>query len=164
MQKLLLQVAVVLAKYGNVFGNATVRSFQRDAEAALNVLMQRPEVDRGNITLLGISEGTTIAPRIAIDRSDDVKNIVLMSAAAQTLYEIMYANWVNRIIFFAQELWDDNHDGLVPLQEVPAHPSAYLTVPVPSSVAGTTTTRILLLPITVVLPFSQLHNSNGIQD
>jgi pimeloyl-ACP methyl ester carboxylesterase len=95
----------------DVFGNATVQQLQRDAEVALEVLMQQAEVDRGNITLLGISEGTTIAPRIAAERPENVKNIVLMSAASQTLYDIMYANLVNRTILFAQELWDDNHDG-----------------------------------------------------
>lgn len=116
----------------NVFGNATVQSLQRDAEVALDVLMQQPEVDRGNITLLGISEGTTIAPRIAAENPDDVKNVVLMSAASQTLYDIMYANLVNRTILFARELWDDNHDRLLSLQEVMAHPGAYLTVPVSS--------------------------------
>jgi hypothetical protein len=36
-----------------VFGNVTVHQLQRDAEVALDVLMQQPEVDRGNITLLG---------------------------------------------------------------------------------------------------------------
>ena len=124
----------------NVFGNATVQRLQNDAEVALDVLLQQPEVDKGNITLLGISEGTTIAPRIAAERSVNVKNIVLMSTASQTLYEIMYANLVNRTIFFAQEVWDDNNDGLLSLQEVLAHPGAYLTVPadLPADAAATT--------------------------
>lgn len=126
----------------NVFGNATVQRLQRDAEVALEVLMQQPEVDRGNITLLGISEGTTIAPRIAAERPDIVKNIVLMSAASQTLYDIMYANLVNRTILFAQELWDDNHDGLLSLQEVLAHPGAYLTVPEPTPTMMTASDNI----------------------
>lgn len=124
----------------NIFGNATVQNLQRDAEVALDILMQQPEVDRGNITLLGISEGTTIAPRIAAEHPDDVKNIVLMSAASQRLYDIMYANVVNRTIQFAQELWDDNHDGLLSLQEVLAHPGQYLTVPASSPVATATST------------------------
>jgi uncharacterized protein len=124
----------------NVFGNATVQQLQKDAEVALDVLMQQPEVDKGNITLLGISEGTTIAPRIAAEHPDNVKNIVLMSAASQTLYDIMYANLVNRTILFARELWDENHDGLLSLQEVLAHPGAYLTVPVYSPPAAATNT------------------------
>jgi uncharacterized protein len=113
----------------NAFGNATVQKLQGDAEVALDVLLQQPEVDKENITILGISEGTTIAPRIAAERPDNVKNIVLMGAAAQTLYDIMYANLVNRTILFAQELWDDNHDGLLSLQEVLSHPGEYLTLP-----------------------------------
>jgi uncharacterized protein len=124
----------------NVFGNATVQQLQRDAEVALDVLMQQPEVHRGNITLLGISEGTTIAPRIAAERPENVRNIVLMSAASQTLYDIMYANLVNRTILFAQELWDNNHDSLLSLQEVLVHPGAYLTVPASSPAATTTIT------------------------
>jgi pimeloyl-ACP methyl ester carboxylesterase len=124
----------------NVFGNATVQRLQNDAEVALDILLQQPEVDKDNITLLGISEGTTIAPRIALERPDNVKNIVLMSTASQTLYEIMYANLVNRTIFFAQEVWDDNNDGLLSLQEVLAHPGAYLTVTadLPADAATTT--------------------------
>jgi pimeloyl-ACP methyl ester carboxylesterase len=125
----------------NVFGNATVQHLQNDAEVALGMLLQQPEVDKGNITLLGISEGTTIAPRIAAERPDDVKNIVLMSTASQTLYEIMYANLVNRTIFFAQEVWDDNNDGLLSLQEVSAHPGAYLTVPADLPADAVTTTN-----------------------
>jgi uncharacterized protein len=124
----------------NVFGNATVQSLQRDTEVALNVLMQQPEVDRANITLLGISEGTTIAPRIAAEHPDIVKNIVLMSAASQTLYDIMYANLVNRTILFAKELWDDNRDSLLSLQEVLANPGAYLTVPASSPATAATNT------------------------
>jgi pimeloyl-ACP methyl ester carboxylesterase len=125
----------------NAFGNATVQKLQGDAEVALDVLLQQPEVDKENITLLGISEGTTIAPRIAAERPENVKNIVLMGAAAQTLYDIMYANLVNRTVLFAQELWDDNHDGLLSLQEVLAHPGEYLTLPTssppPPATAGT---------------------------
>jgi uncharacterized protein len=142
----------------NVFGNATVQSFQRDSEVALDILMQQPEVDRGNITLLGISEGTTIAPRIAAERPDDVKNVVLMSAASQRLYDIMYANVVNRTILFAQELWDDNHNGLLSLQEVFAHPGQYLTVPASSSVVAATPTDNLTATgntSTIIQPITQ---------
>ncbi|HEX5975806.1 MAG TPA: hypothetical protein VFY68_00940 [Nitrososphaeraceae archaeon] len=38
----------------------------QDAEKALTVLVQQPEIDPNIITLLGHSEGTIIAPRVAI--------------------------------------------------------------------------------------------------
>ena len=132
----------------NIYGNATVQILQRDAEMALDVLMQQPEVDKNNITLLGISEGTTIAPRIAVERPENVKNIVLMSAASQTLYDITYENLVNRTILFAHELWDDNHDGLLSLQEVLAHPGQYLTVPVSLPTAAKAETSNINLAVT----------------
>jgi hypothetical protein len=54
-----------------------------------------------------------LLPQELRERPEAVKNIVLMSTASQTLYDIMYANLVNRTIHFAQELWDDNQDGLL---------------------------------------------------
>ena len=40
----------------NVWGNATVQDLKRDAEKALGVLIQQPEVDASDITLVGHSE------------------------------------------------------------------------------------------------------------
>jgi dipeptidyl aminopeptidase/acylaminoacyl peptidase len=53
----------------NVWGNTTVNDLIHDAEKALNVLIQQPEVDSKRISLIGHSEGTVIAPRVAIDNS-----------------------------------------------------------------------------------------------
>ena len=54
----------------NVWGNATTKDFKHDAEKALDILIQQPEVDAKRITVLGHSEGTMIAPRVAIDNAD----------------------------------------------------------------------------------------------
>lgn len=113
----------------DTYANATVQQFQSDAEAALNVLIQQPEVDRGRITIIGHSEGAIIAPRIAAERLGDVQNVVLMSAAAQPISDIVSYQLVNRTLFFARQDWDSNHDGLLSLEEVFAHPEAPLTVP-----------------------------------
>jgi uncharacterized protein len=40
-------------------------------------------VDPKRITILGHSEGTIIAPRVAIDNSTKVKNIILMGTVAE---------------------------------------------------------------------------------
>ncbi|MDQ6863145.1 MAG: alpha/beta hydrolase [Thermoproteota archaeon] len=68
----------------NVWGNATVNDLIHDAEKAVNVLMQQPEVDPKSVSIVGYSEGTLIAPRVAIDNSTKVKNIILMGALARS--------------------------------------------------------------------------------
>ncbi|MDQ4101809.1 MAG: alpha/beta fold hydrolase, partial [Thermoproteota archaeon] len=100
----------------NTYANATVQHFQSDAEAALNVLIQQPEVDRDRITIIGHSEGAIIAPRIAAERPEDIQNIVLMSAVAQPISDIISYQLVNRTLFFARQDWDLNHDGLLSLE------------------------------------------------
>jgi uncharacterized protein len=113
----------------NTVANSTVQQFQSDAEAALNVLMQQPEVNPERVTIIGHSEGAIIAPRIAAERPDDIQNIVLMSAAAQPISDIISYQLVNRTLFFARQDWDASHDGLLSLEEVFAHPDAPLTIP-----------------------------------
>jgi uncharacterized protein len=51
----------------NVWGNLTINDLVQDADKALAVLAQQPEVKPNNITILGHSEGTMIAPIVAID-------------------------------------------------------------------------------------------------
>jgi hypothetical protein len=50
------------------WGNLTFNDQKQDAEKALDVLIQQPEVDANRITVLGHSEGTIIIPRIAVSR------------------------------------------------------------------------------------------------
>ena len=99
-----------------VFLNTTFQDLLQDAEKALEVLMLQPEVDVNDITILGHSEGTWIAPKIAIEDTR-VKKIVLMSAAAHNLYDIIYFQLVERAIDQFQEI-DTDDDGLLSIQEV----------------------------------------------
>jgi pimeloyl-ACP methyl ester carboxylesterase len=62
----------------NVWGNVTFNNLKQDAEKALAVLAQQPEVDPNRITIIGHSEGGVITSRVALDNPDKVKNIVLM--------------------------------------------------------------------------------------
>jgi pimeloyl-ACP methyl ester carboxylesterase len=101
--------------------NMTFQDLQQDAEKALEVLIQQPEVDKDDITILGHSEGTFIAPRIAL-RNPNVKKIVLMSAAAHNLYDILYFQIVEQGINQFREI-DSNNDGLLSVQEVYVLPS-----------------------------------------
>src|ERR671921_2995330 len=62
----------------NVWGNITVNDLENDAEKALEILIQQPEVDSNSVSLVGHSEGTMYVTRLAINNPDIVDNIVLM--------------------------------------------------------------------------------------
>jgi alpha-beta hydrolase superfamily lysophospholipase len=115
----------------SLFGNATVHSLQQDAESALKVLLQQPEVDKTNITVIGHSEGAVIAPRLAVfgENSDSIKNVVMLGASAQTLYDLVIEK-ANQKLNDARNLWDANDDGQLSIDEVIIFPDAQLTVPV----------------------------------
>ena len=100
-----------------VFFNTTIQDLVRDAEKILEVLMQQSEVDAGDITLLGHSESTIIAPRIAAG-NPSVRNIVLMGTAGRSYYDIKYFKMVDLRVNLAREVLDTDHDGLVSIPEV----------------------------------------------
>jgi uncharacterized protein len=106
----------------NVWGNATFDDLTQDAERALDVLIQQPEVDSNNVALVGHSEGTTIVPRVAINNPGIVDNIVLMGTVAQNLGEIHDFQGVSNPILYAQQVLDHNHNGLISVQEASENP------------------------------------------
>ena len=60
------------------YANATTTDFTTDAEAAVDWLKTRPEVEPGHIGIIGHSEGGLIAPAVAVSDSS-VKFVVLMA-------------------------------------------------------------------------------------
>ena len=125
----------------DVYTNMTVQDLIRDVEKALQVLMQQSEVDASDITIIGHSEGTAIAPRIAVE-DPRVKNIVLLGAYAQNLSDVIYFQLVDRLIFYAEEI-DRNHDGLLSIQEVYA------------------TLEVELIELSPLPPNAMIENSTG---
>ena len=98
----------------NVWGNATVNDLKRDAEKALNVLTMQPEVDPNRISLIGHSEGTMYAPRVAIDNSTVVNNIILMAVLTQNpVKDVEYYQDVSLPLEYAMQVLDKNHTGLI---------------------------------------------------
>jgi pimeloyl-ACP methyl ester carboxylesterase len=107
----------------NVWGNVTFNQLKEDAEKALAVLAQQPEVDANKITLVGHSEGTMIAPRVAIDNPGKADNIVLMGVVAQNLRELGgYFQGVTLPVLYAQKVLDHNHNGLLSVKEASENP------------------------------------------
>ena len=66
------------AKSEGNFSTATSHDFSLDAEAAVNYLKSRKDIDTNKIGLIGHSEGGLIAPMIA-SRNSDVAFIVLLA-------------------------------------------------------------------------------------
>ena len=87
------------------------------AEKALNVLEAQHEVNGNEITVLGHSEGAIVAPRIALENTE-IKKIVLMSAPAGNLRDLLEFQLITRPLLYAGQIMDTNHDGLLSIKEV----------------------------------------------
>jgi dienelactone hydrolase len=124
----------------NVWANTTLNDLIQDSEKTLNVLVQQPEVDPKRISIIGHSEGTVITPRVAIDNSTKVRNIILLGTVAQNLRDIVYYQYVNLPSEYAMQVLDKNHTGLISIQQISKDPFKYsflVNLLVPSSVLHT---------------------------
>jgi predicted esterase len=130
----------------NVWGNTTVKDLIQDSKKALNVLIHQPEVDPKRISIIGHSEGTQYAPRVAIDNSTKVKNIVLMGTVAQNLRDILHYQAVFLPLQYATEVLDKNHTGLISIQQIAKDPVL----------------SHLLVPSSVILTFLRTNNAKVI--
>jgi pimeloyl-ACP methyl ester carboxylesterase len=101
----------------NIWENTTVNDLENDAEKALEVLIQQPEVDSNSVTLVGHSEGTMYVTRVAINNPDIVDNIILMGTLALGFHEEAYFQAVTLPILYAQQILDHNHNGFISVQE-----------------------------------------------
>jgi pimeloyl-ACP methyl ester carboxylesterase len=101
----------------NIWGNTTVTDLENDAEKALDVLIQQPEVDSNGVTLVGHSEGTMYVTRLAVSNPDIVDKIVLMGTLALGYHEEAYYQAVTLPILYAQQILDHNHNGFISVQE-----------------------------------------------
>jgi uncharacterized protein len=107
----------------NIWGNITVTDLIHDAQKALNVLSEQPDVDPKSISIIGHSEGTVIVPRVAIDNPTQVKNIVLMGVVAQNLIkDILYYQVVDLRSDYAAQVLDVNRTGFVSIEQIVTDP------------------------------------------
>jgi pimeloyl-ACP methyl ester carboxylesterase len=107
----------------NIWGNMTVTDLINDAEKALNVLSEQPDIDPKSISIIGHSEGTIIVPQVAIDNPTKVKNIVLMGAVAQNLIkDILYYQVVDLRSDYATQVLDVNHTGFISIDQMASDP------------------------------------------
>ncbi len=132
----------------NIWGNATVNDLIHDAEKALNVLIQQPDVDPKRVSIVGHSEGSIIAPRVAIDNSTNVKNIILMGPVAQNMEkDIMYYQGVDLPLRYATQVLDKNHTGFVSIQQMAKDPLPFVHM-LPLYAVLTNDTKVILPALT----------------
>jgi len=125
----------------NVWGNTTANDLIQDSTKALNVLIQQPEVDPKEISVIAHSEGTQYAPRVAIDNPTKVKNIVLMGIIAQNVSVSDYYQEVTLPLEYASQVLDKNHTGLISIQQIANDPMLRNVLVSSSSVLGTNNTE-----------------------
>ena len=127
----------------NVWGNATANDFIHDAEKALNVLIQQPEVVPERINIIGHSEGTIYAPRVAIDNSTKVKNIILMGTVAQNLRDVVFYQTVPLPLEYAARVLDKNHTGFISIEQIAKDPVLLTNLPIPNSILRPNNTKTI---------------------
>ncbi|HEY1247786.1 MAG TPA: alpha/beta fold hydrolase [Nitrososphaera sp.] len=99
--------------------NQTMDDLITDANKALHTLVDQPEVDKDNVSVLGGSQGSWIATRVAA-ANPFVKNVLLLSTGADKLGDIIHTQMVNTTLQYVKQVLDKNHDGFVSLSEVVA--------------------------------------------
>ena len=124
-----------------VWGSVTANDLIQDTKQALNVLMRQPEVDAKRISVVGHSEGTIYAPRVAIDNPTKIKNIILMGTLAQNpVKDLYYYQVVISPLEYAKQVLDKNHTGLISIQQLATDPLLRKFL-VPLSVLSTNNTE-----------------------
>ena len=102
----------------NLWGNMTYNDLKQDAQKAVDVLMQQPEVDITKLSLIGHSEGGEIVTRLATDNSTTkYDNIVLMAPRIENPKDQAYYGFVEFPIEYAKLVLDKNHNGSFSLEE-----------------------------------------------
>jgi uncharacterized protein len=108
----------------NAWGNLTFDNMKQNAEKALSVLLQQPEVNATKkATLIGHSEGTNFPPRVAVDNPDKVRNIILMApVAGNWRTDIIYFQEVAKPLLYAENILDKGHLGQISVKEAAKDP------------------------------------------
>jgi len=116
----------------------------------------QPEVDPKRISIRGHSEGTLYAPRVAIDNSTKVKNVILLSTLAQNPTSIVeYATDVSLPLEYAMQVSDKNHTGLISIQQIANAPVLLKFLPLSQSLLRANDTKAITTAIAKVFGTSR---------
>ena len=125
----------------NIWINATANELIKDSKKGLDALMKQPEIDPDSISIIGHSEGTMYVPRVAIDNSTIVNNIVLMGALAQNpVIDLYYHQVVTTPSEYAKQVLDKNNTGLISIKQLSTDPLLRKFI-IPLSILSTNNTE-----------------------
>ncbi len=108
-----------------IFATGDVKTLISDARSAIDMLRGNPQVDQNKIILLGLSEGTVLAPLIA-EEDKNIAGIILVSLVGRNLKDILYYQFVQRNIDTVRSQVDENKDDIISLDESTKHPELAL--------------------------------------
>lgn len=100
-----------------VLENASLDDLVQDAHAALETLHGHPRVAASPLVVLGHSEGTLVATRLALD-SPEIDLLVLMGSVARRFDALLEYQLVDRNLAFLEQAADANRDGTLTLAEL----------------------------------------------
>ncbi|HKR73710.1 MAG TPA: alpha/beta hydrolase, partial [Candidatus Nitrosocosmicus sp.] len=107
----------------DIWINATANDLIKDSNKALNVLIKQPEIDPKRISVIGHSEGTMYAPRVEIDNSTIVNNVILMGTLAQNpVKDLYYYQVVTSPLDYAKQVLDKNNTGSISIKDLATDP------------------------------------------
>jgi pimeloyl-ACP methyl ester carboxylesterase len=96
-----------------IFSKATLSILLKDYEYALNELRNQHDIDKEKIVLLGASEGTILAPRLALKSPEGIISVVMFGYAQDNTKDtIVWQNTIGPWRNIAQ-IFDENDDGKV---------------------------------------------------
>lgn len=124
-----------------VWINASANDLINDSKKALNVLTNQPEIDPTRISVIGHSEGTLYAPRVAIGNSTVVDNVILMGTLAQNpVKDLYYYQVVTSPLDYAKQVLDKNNTGFISIKDLGAY-TLLTKFLVPMSILSTNNTE-----------------------
>lgn len=99
----------------------TPSGIARDALAVFQYVRQQPNVDASHFFLLGHSEGTDIASKLAAEHPDLVHGVITMGVAGDSTKDSLRLQIVDNQVKHAR-IYDRNEDGFLTAQEINAVP------------------------------------------
>ncbi|MCB9073734.1 MAG: alpha/beta hydrolase [Bdellovibrionaceae bacterium] len=109
----------------SIYATGDVKQLISDAKSAIAMLRADPMVDPNKIILLGLSEGTALAPMIA-DQDKNIAALVLMSTMGRNLKDILYYQFVQRNIDTVRKYVDEDKNDVISESEAQKHPELAL--------------------------------------